>query len=84
MFKEHVSKLTDNQLKKRNKLSLGIAIGFLIGMIALVILSLLQISNQNDNATFTASTPAILMPLIFIPLFYSSALSTEIKKRKNQ
>ena len=82
MFKEHVSKLKDNQLKTRNKFCLGIAIGYLIGMIALIVLSLFQISNQNDGATFTALTPVIAMPLIFLPLTYSSALSAEIKRRK--
>lgn len=84
MFKEHLSKLTDSQLKKRNKFCLGIAIGFLIGMIGVVILSLMQISNQNENATFTALAPALAMPIIIFPLVYSSALSSEIKRRKNQ
>lgn len=83
MFKEHVSKLTEKQLKKRNGLCLGMAIGFLMGMIALITISLIQISNQNDSATFTALAPTILMPLIFIPLLYSSALNSEIKKKKS-
>lgn len=82
MFKEHVSKLSDAQLKNRNKLCLGIAIGFLIGMAAAVGFSLFQVSNQDNNATWTALMPSIVMPIIFIPLLYSSALSTEIKKRK--
>jgi len=82
MFKEHVSNLTDDQLRKRNRLCLGIAIGFLVGMIGVVILSLFQISNQSDKATFTALLPALAMPLIFIPILYSSALSAEIKRRK--
>lgn len=80
MFKEHVAKLTDSQLKSRNRICLGIAVLFLIGMIALLVLSLLQISDE--NATFTALTPTILMPIIFIPLLYSSSLSAEIKSRK--
>lgn len=82
MFKEHVSKLSDAQLKNRNRLCLGIAIGFLFGMAAAVGFSLFQVSNQDDNAIWTALMPSIIMPIIFIPLLYSSALSAEIKKRK--
>lgn len=82
MFKQHVAKLSAKQLKNHNKFCLGISIGFLIGMITLIVLSLFQISNQNENATFTAMAPVIAMPLIFIPLGYSSALSSEIKRRK--
>lgn len=82
MFKEHVSKLSDEQLKNRNKFCLGVSIGFLIGMVAVVGYALYQISNQDDGATFTALAPALAMPLIFIPLLYSSALSAEIKRRQ--
>ena len=84
MFKEHVSKLSDSQIKNRNRICLGIAIGFLMGMIGVLIFSLMQVSDQNDNATYTALAPAILMPVIFIPLVYSGALSSEIKRRKKQ
>ena len=83
MLKEHVSKLTDKQLKNRNRFCLGIAIGLLIGMIAVIILSLLQISDQNSNATFTALAPALLMPIMLLPLYYSWVLSSEIKRRKS-
>jgi len=83
MLKEHVSKLTDKQLKNRNRFCLGIAIGFLIGMIAVIILSLLQISDQNSNATFSALAPALSMPIMLLPLYYSSVLSSEIKRRKS-
>jgi hypothetical protein len=82
VFKEHVSKLTDSQLKNRNRICLGTAILFLIGMIVLLLLAFIQISDHNESATLTALTPAILMPLIFIPLLYSSSLSNEIKSRK--
>ena len=82
MYKQHVSRLSDSQLKFRNRICLGIALGFLLGMICIIILSLRQISNQNDNAIYVAMAPAILMPLIFIPLSYSSALNSEIKRRK--
>ena len=82
MFKAQVSKLTDSELKKRNRLCLGIAIGFLLAMIVALIWSLIQISNQNENATFIALSITVSMPIIFLPLLYSSALSAEIKKRK--
>lgn len=82
MFKKQVSKLSDHQLKKRNSLCLGIAATFLMGMILVLVISLKQISNQNDMAIYTALAPAILMPVIFIPLSYSSTLRTEIKRRK--
>ncbi len=84
MYRQYVSKLTDKQLKKHNRFCLVIALGFLMGMIAMVILSLKQISDENESATFTALIPVILMPMIFIPLSYSSALSTETKRRQNQ
>lgn len=84
MFNKHISQLNDNQLVQRNRLCLGIAISFLIGMIVVLIISLKQMSNQSENVIFIALTPTILMPLIFIPLLYSSALSKEIKKRKSK
>jgi hypothetical protein len=59
MFKQHVSKLTTKQLKNSNRYCLAIAIGFLAGMIRLIVLSLMQLSNQNSGATFTALPPTI-------------------------
>ena len=82
MFDKHLLQLSDNQLRNRNRLCLGIALSFLIGMNVVLIISLKQMSNQSENVISMALTPTILMPLIFIPLLYSSALSKEIKRRK--
>ena len=82
MLDKHLLQLSDNQLRNRNRRCLGIALSFLIGMIVVLIISLKQMSNQSENVIFMALTPTILMPLIFIPLLYSSALSKEIKRRK--
>lgn len=70
MLDNHLSQLTNKQLLKRNKFCLGIAIGFLLGMIVILVLALKQISDQNEAATFTALGPVVIMPLILIPLTY--------------
>lgn len=74
---------TSVQLKKWNKISMTIAILILVVMFALVLLSLFEVSDGSERAWFMAITPTILLPLIFVPLLFSSAISSEIKKRNS-
>lgn len=82
MFKATIAKLTNEQLRKRNRFFLGIAIGMLCVMCFVLGMALYQISNGTDSTMTALSVPIILAPLTFIPLFASSVLSKEIIKRK--
>lgn len=84
MFKKSLSKLTDTQLIKRNKLVLGFAIGMLIIMVLTLIYTLKQISNAENEFAYAFIVPSILGPLTMIPLLYSSAINAETKKRRKQ
>lgn len=74
---------TEAQLKKWNKLSLGAAIAILVLMIVAIGMSLFQISEGEESNWLSLLVPAILGPLTIIPLLFSSAISQELKKRKN-
>lgn len=84
MFKSTIAKLSNEQLRKRNRFFLGIAIGMLFVMCIVLGMALYQISNGTDGTMTALSVPIIMAPLTFLPLFVSSALSKEIRKRKEQ
>ena len=72
---------TTLQLKKWNKLFLGVAIIILSLMVLVVCVSLYQISEGGTSIWLPLSAPIILGPLAFVPLLFSSAISKELKKR---
>ncbi|MGK0494941.1 MAG: cytochrome bd-type quinol oxidase subunit 2 [Maribacter sp.] len=74
---------TEAQLRKWNKLLLGVAIGILVLMIIVIGMSLFQISEGEESNWLSLSVPIILGPVIIIPLLFSSAISQKLKKRKN-
>lgn len=74
---------TDTQLKKWNTFLLGIAIGILVLMVVAIGISLFQFSKGEECIWLSLSAPVIFGPLIIIALLFSSAISQELKKRRN-
>lgn len=77
MFKN----LTKKQLKKRQKLCLGIALFMLLLMIIVLTIALRQISQGTNDDMLIFIVPTILGPLTLVPIIISSLLSSELKKR---
>lgn len=84
MFRSSVEKLSDDQLRKKGRLFLGISIGMLAAMCFVLGMALYQISNGSDGIMAALSVPIIMGPLTFLPLLASNTLSKEVKKRKEQ
>lgn len=61
----------------------AIAISVLFLMCFLIGMAMYQIKSGNESATFTALAPAILAPLMVIPLAHARSLSKEIERRKS-
>ncbi|MFT6933930.1 MAG: hypothetical protein ACJAUQ_000309 [Maribacter sp.] len=74
---------TEAQLRKWNKILLGMAIGILLLMIIIIGRSLFQISEGEKSIWLSLTAPFILGPLTIIPLLFSSAISKELKKRRD-
>lgn len=79
MFKN----LSEEQLIKRKKIFLGIAMVMLLGMIAVLFIALRDISQEAENQILPFIVPTILGPLTFFPIILSSLIATELKKRKD-
>lgn len=78
MFKN----LSEEQLKKRQKLCLGIALFMLLLMIIVLTIALRHMSQGKDGDMLIFIVPTILGPLTFVPLIISNLISSELKKRK--
>lgn len=76
-----LSSKTDAQLKKWNRISLAIAIGILLLMFVITVASLFQISGQTESVSLPLLVPIVPCPLIMVPLFFSAAISQELKIR---
>lgn len=72
---------TSAQLKKWNKICLGVAILVLLLMIALLGVLLLQLSNDTEKSWILALGPSVLLPIQFVPIIFSVLISMELKKR---
>lgn len=79
MFKN----LSEEQLIKRKKIFLGIAMVMLLVMIAVLFIVLRDISQGSENKMLPFIVPTILGPLAFVPIIISSLIATELKKRKD-
>ena len=70
------------ELKKYNKILLGIMIFGLLVMSIVIGMELFRISNQEES-NLIYLVPTVFGPLfVFIPLIFSSMIAIEIKKRE--
>ena len=74
-------KLNNDQLKKRSKLFLGIAIGMLLVMCFTLGMALYEISHDHEDSLAIYIVPTILAPMTFIPIMISTMMATALKKR---
>lgn len=75
--------LTTQQLKKRQKIALGLAFFVLFLMTLSMIFGYYLSNQQGSKSTFFMFVLPILCPLAIFPSMYSTRIKKEIKRRES-